>query len=48
VYGFNNVVDEASSRRVGGTINVRILLSALDVKILVPSGVLDKNELRTR
>jgi hypothetical protein len=40
VYGRSVVVDEGSSRRVEGTIKVRIVLSALEVRILVPSGVL--------
>lgn len=33
------VSDEGSSRIDGGIMNVRIVLSALDVRMVVPSGV---------
>jgi hypothetical protein len=33
-------MEEGSSRSEGGTMNVRIVLSALEVRMLVPSGVL--------
>jgi len=34
------MVEAGSSRRVGGRMKVRIVLSALEVRRLVPSGVL--------
>jgi len=33
-------MDEGEERRVGGRMKVRIMLSALEVRRLVPSGVL--------
>ena len=38
VYGESNIGEERSSRRVGGRINDRMVLSALEVKRVVPSG----------
>lgn len=40
MYGDKTVGEEGSSRRVGGIIKVRIVLSALDVIMEVPSGAL--------
>jgi hypothetical protein len=40
VYGARLAGEVGSSRSVGGRMNVRIVLSALEVNRLVPSGVL--------
>lgn len=40
MYGARLAGEVVSSRRVGGSMNVRIVLSALEVNRLVPSGVL--------
>lgn len=38
MYGVRNMGEEVSSRRVGGRMKDRIVLSALEVKMVVPSG----------
>lgn len=38
MYGARDMGEEGLSRRVGGRINDRIVLSALEVKRVVPSG----------
>jgi hypothetical protein len=38
VYGRRDMGEEGSSRSVGGRINDRIVLSAVEVKSVVPSG----------
>jgi len=41
VYGVRVLGEDEDSRRSGGTIKVRMLLSALEVRRLVPSGDLE-------
>lgn len=47
MYGARGVGEEGSSRIVGGRINDRIVLSALEVKRVVPSGDLGNVRIRS-
>lgn len=41
VYGVRAIGEDGSSRRVGGSMKDRMVLSALEVKRVVPSGDLE-------